>query len=84
MTYGFAPLQRKAPEPLQRKAPRKGRCKGSRNVQGARYGTRTYWMERLDRDRPELAKLVRAGRLSANAAAVRAGFRKANLRVVGA
>jgi hypothetical protein len=91
MSYGFAPLQRsgnpartplqrKAPEPLQpalqHKAPRKGRRKAPS------YGTVAYWLARLDRDRPDLATLVRAGTMSANAAAIRAGFRKPALRVV--
>jgi hypothetical protein len=33
-----------------------------------------YTLARLDRDRPELAERVRAGELSANAAAIEAGF----------
>lgn len=37
---------------------------------------RDYTLARLDRDRPELAARVRAGDLSANAAATEAGFRK--------
>lgn len=39
-------------------------------------GTATYTLARLDRDNPELAEDVRAGRKSANAAAIEAGFRK--------
>lgn len=35
-----------------------------------------YALARLERDRPELAEKVKAGELSANAAAVEAGFRK--------
>jgi hypothetical protein len=31
---------------------------------------------RLDRDNPELADAVRSGELSANAAAIKAGFRR--------
>jgi hypothetical protein len=38
--------------------------------------TRTHWLARLDRDRPDLAARVRAKTMSANAAAVEAGFRK--------
>ena len=38
--------------------------------------TKRYIVARLDRDHPELAEKVRAGDLSANAAAVKAGFRK--------
>jgi hypothetical protein len=37
----------------------------------------TYALRRLKRDNPELAEEVMAGRLSAHAAAVQAGFRKA-------
>jgi hypothetical protein len=41
------------------------------------YGTgRNYTLARLRRDRPDLAARVRAGELSANAAAIEAGFRK--------
>ena len=41
------------------------------------YGTTTaYTLARLDRDRPDLAKQVRAGELTANAAAIEAGWRK--------
>ncbi len=35
-----------------------------------------YTLARLDRDEPKLAEKVRAGELSANAAAIEAGFRK--------
>lgn len=35
-----------------------------------------YTLARLDRDKPELADRVRAGEISANAAAIEAGFRK--------
>lgn len=41
------------------------------------YGNSTaYTIARLDRDRPELAEKVKAGEMSANAAAIEAGFRK--------
>lgn len=43
--------------------------------------TRTHWLARLDRDRPDLAGLVRAGGLSANSAAIRAGFRRKTITV---
>jgi hypothetical protein len=40
-------------------------------------GTAAHWLARLDRDqRDELAAKVRAGEMSANAAAIEAGFRK--------
>ena len=41
-----------------------------------KYGTAEHWLARLDRDRPDLAERVRGGDLSANAAAIEAGFRK--------
>jgi hypothetical protein len=82
MAYGLAPLPRKAPEPLQQplqcKAPRKGRRKGAR----PKYGTAAYWLARLERDRPDLARLVRAGEISANMAAIKAGFRKSPVKLV--
>jgi hypothetical protein len=81
VAFGVTPLQRKDPAPEPRK--------GVRKVQGTRkgrarpnYGTAAYWLARLDRDGPDLAKLVRAGALSANGAVIRAGFRKPALRVV--
>jgi hypothetical protein len=42
--------------------------------------TKTHWMARLDRDRPDLAAHVRAGTMSAHAAAVAAGFRRSGWR----
>ena len=58
----------------KRGRPRKGEEKTSnRKIKG---GTNiAYTLARLDRDRPDLAERVRAGRLSANAAAVAAGCR---------
>jgi hypothetical protein len=42
------------------------------------YGTAAYWLARLDRDgHTLLAAKVRAGKISAHAAAVRVGWRKA-------
>ena len=42
-----------------------------------KYGTRAYWLARLDRDgHTELAAKVRAGKLTANAAAEEIGYRK--------
>jgi hypothetical protein len=86
LAYGLAPLQsplqRKVPQrlqpALQHKAPRKGRRKDAR----PKYGTRAYWLARLDRDRPDLARLVRAGEISANMAAIKAGFRKQHLKII--
>jgi hypothetical protein len=42
----------------------------------ARGTGRGYTMARLDRDRPDLAARVDAGKMTANAAAIEAGFRK--------
>jgi hypothetical protein len=80
MAYGLSPLQREAPERLQRKPT----CKPRRKPQAAshKHGTRAYWLARLDRDRPDLARLVRAGTISANMAAIRAGWRKSPVRLV--
>jgi hypothetical protein len=51
-----------------------GRPSNRRPIQ---YGTTVeYTLARLNRDRPDLAARVRAGELSANAAAIEAGFRK--------
>jgi hypothetical protein len=38
--------------------------------------TKTHVLARLDRDHPKIAAEVRAGKISANAAAIQAGFRK--------
>jgi len=54
--------------------PRKGTEKG-RNPTILMRG-RGYDLARLDRDYPQLAARVRSGELSANAAAIEAGFRK--------
>jgi hypothetical protein len=40
-----------------------------------KYGTAAHWQARLRRDRPDLAERVETGELSANAAAIEAGFR---------
>ena len=54
---------------------------GNKNAQGTgnivRGGTSmTYTYRRLLRDRPDLAEQVKAGKVSANKAAIEAGFRK--------
>lgn len=41
-----------------------------------KYGTVPHFLARLTRDRPDLAAQVQAGKLSANAAAIEAGWRK--------
>jgi hypothetical protein len=47
-----------------------------------RKGTRAYWLQRLNRDRPDLAALVRGGEMSVNLACIRAGWRKSPVRLV--
>lgn len=60
----------------KRGRPKKGEGKGD-NITFSRGTTgRAYILARLDRDRPDLAEKVRAKKLSANAAAIEAGFRK--------
>jgi len=54
----------------------KGQKQGDNVTLKERGNSRAYILARLDRDRPELAAQVRAGTLSANAAATKAGFRK--------
>jgi hypothetical protein len=54
--------------------PKKGEEKGRIATLSSRG--RAYILARLDRDRPDLAARVRAHELSANAAAIEAGFRK--------
>lgn len=54
-----------------------GRGHRSDNITPNNRGTSlTYALRRLKRDRPDLAEKVIAGELSANAAAIAAGFRK--------
>jgi len=50
--------------------------RGSNATSGNLGRGRSYTLARLRRDRPELAERVEAGELSANAAAVEAGFRR--------
>lgn len=45
-------------------------------VTSSRGNSPTYALRRLKRDRPDLAEKVIAGKMSANAAAIEAGFRK--------
>jgi phage N-6-adenine-methyltransferase len=50
-------------------------CKTGNTI--LKSGTASYWIARLDRDgRHKLASQVRDGKLSANAAAIKAGYRK--------
>ena len=48
---------------------------GSR-LKSSEYNTKAHWTARLNRDRPDLAAQVRAGEISANAAAVLLGWRR--------
>src|SRR5215471_12823331 len=41
-----------------------------------RGNARAYTLERLERERPDLFKLVTGGKMTANAAAIKAGFRR--------
>jgi hypothetical protein len=50
--------------------------KASDNVTGFRGNSAIYTLKRLKRDRPDLFQQVLGGALSANAAAIEAGFRK--------
>jgi len=59
-----------------------GRFLRSNNVTTEDRGNApTYALRRLKRDHPELAELVVAGKLSAHAAAIEAGFRKPTIAV---
>jgi hypothetical protein len=87
MAYGFAPGPRKPSPDLQRKPERKPseplqrKPRRKRNA-SPRHGTRAYWLARLERERPDLAKRVRNGELTANMAAIKAGWRKSPVRLV--
>jgi hypothetical protein len=56
--------------------PKKGENKGVNHTFKKGTGNAAYTVARLKRDRPDLAERVVAGELSANAAAIEAGFRK--------
>jgi hypothetical protein len=51
------------------------------NISSGHGTSATYALSRLKRDRPDLAEEVVAGRKSANAAAIEAGFRKRTITV---
>jgi hypothetical protein len=81
------PKEKPAPDgpflPLRRRGrPRKGGDFGANStfLKPGEKNTKAHWMARLDRDRPDLAARVRAGAMTANAAAVEAGFRKRTRR----
>ena len=52
-----------------------GYNKDRSNIMNMNDRGQTYTLRRLDRDHPELFGRVKAGELSANAAAIEAGFR---------
>ena len=60
---------------------RSGAVRGQPCATRLKYGTAAHWLARLDRDRPDLAQRVRAKEISANAAAIEAGFRKRMISV---
>lgn len=60
--------------------PGRGKKTGSNITRFKRGTKRDYTLARLHRDRPDLAQRVEAGELSANAAAIEAGFRKKPVR----
>jgi hypothetical protein len=54
----------------------------SDNVRSSNFGnSSTYTIARLKRDNPELAERVVNGELSANKAAIQAGFRRPTIQV---
>ena len=61
--------------------PKKGEGKGNNITLTQRGTAESYTLARLRRDEPELAKRVEAGELSANAAAIKAGFRYPTMNV---
>lgn len=62
---------------LRKAIKHQGRADFRNNITEVERGTdRSYTLERLHRDHPELADQVAAGDLSPNAAAIKAGFRK--------
>jgi hypothetical protein len=81
MAYGLSPLPRNSVATLVAKPKRRNRRNRTRNATPKR-GTRAYWLQRLQRDRPDLATLVRNGQMSVNMAAVKAGFRKSPVKLV--
>jgi hypothetical protein len=58
-----------------------GHSRGDNITSGARGTSPTYALRRLKRDRPDLAERVVNGELSANSAAIEAGFRKPTITV---
>ncbi len=64
-----------------RKDERTGKDGGATRSSETRGTGYTYTLRRLKRDRPDLAEKVVSGEMSANAAAVEAGFRKKSITV---
>jgi hypothetical protein len=69
----------KAPETLKPSLKRKPRRKQSSRPKA---GTNGYWLDRLERRRPDLAKRIFNGEMSVNRATIMAGWRKSPVRLV--
>lgn len=83
-TAALAELDKMLPaQPTHAEAGAKGGRgkKAERNTASFRSDTRTGHLARLKRDRPDLAERVIAGELSANRAAVEAGFRARMMQI---
>jgi hypothetical protein len=70
------------PEPAKKPARQPKAAEPEEAATKPQAGSRAYYLDRLDRSRPDLAARVRAGELSANAAAIEAGLRKAKPKAV--
>lgn len=62
-------------EAMKEQGKRNDLCSNPTEVKKADRG-KAYTLDRLQRESPELFEQVKAGELSANAAAIKAGFRK--------
>jgi len=60
-----------------------GRQNNESTLKSGEKNTKTHWLRRLDRDHPGLAARVRAGELTANAAATELGWRRPPTRSQG-
>jgi hypothetical protein len=82
MAYGLAPLHRNAPQSLQPAQPQRSPQRRRATPRNRSKRGRSYWLARIERARPDLAKLIRNGEMSVNMAAIKAGFRKQHLKIV--
>jgi hypothetical protein len=62
------------------KADQGGHQNNGSTLKPSQKNTKAHWLLRLERDRPDLAARVCAKEMSANAAAIEAGFRKRPLK----